>query len=84
MVTATDKRGRRRTGRPATRRANRQPLILLAGAPVAEPERLGGPKLFVVSGGDGLAVKVRLAAVDGTQYVARAWRTVPGCTTTLV
>jgi hypothetical protein len=34
-------------------------LILLAGAPVAEPERIGGPKLFVVSGGDGLAVKVR-------------------------
>ena len=27
--------------------------------PVAEPERLNGPKLFVVSRGDGLAAKVR-------------------------
>jgi alpha/beta superfamily hydrolase len=34
-------------------------LILLAGVPVAEPERLTGPKLFVVSRGDGHAAKVR-------------------------
>ncbi|MGO4881003.1 MAG: alpha/beta hydrolase [Bryobacteraceae bacterium] len=34
-------------------------LILLAPVPVAEPERLNGPKLFVVSRGDGLAAKVR-------------------------
>ena len=34
-------------------------LILLAPVPVAEPERLTGPKLFVVSRGDGLAAKVR-------------------------
>jgi len=27
--------------------------------PVAEPERLTGPKLFVTSSGDGLAAKVR-------------------------
>jgi pimeloyl-ACP methyl ester carboxylesterase len=34
-------------------------LILLAPVPVAEPERLAGPKLFVTSRGDGLAAKVR-------------------------
>jgi len=34
-------------------------LILLAHVPVAEPERLAGPKLFVVSSGDALAAKVR-------------------------
>jgi len=34
-------------------------LILLAPVPVAEPERLTCPKLFVVSRGDGLATKVR-------------------------
>ena len=34
-------------------------LILLAPVPVAEPERLTGPKLFVISKGDGLAAKVR-------------------------
>jgi len=34
-------------------------LILLANVPVAEPERLAGPKLFVTSRGDGLAPKVR-------------------------
>ena len=34
-------------------------LILLAPVPVAEPERLTGPKLFVTSKGDGLAAKVR-------------------------
>jgi len=34
-------------------------LILLAPVPVAEPERITGPKLFVTSKGDGLAAKVR-------------------------
>ena len=34
-------------------------LVLLAHMPVAEPERLTGPKLFVTSSGDGLAAKVR-------------------------
>ena len=34
-------------------------LILLAPVPVAEPQRLRGPKLFVVASGDGLAAKVR-------------------------
>jgi alpha/beta superfamily hydrolase len=34
-------------------------LILLAHVPVAVPERLSGPKLFVTSRGDGLAAKVR-------------------------
>jgi len=34
-------------------------LILLAPVPVAEPERLRGPKLFVVATGDGLAAKVK-------------------------
>jgi alpha-beta hydrolase superfamily lysophospholipase len=34
-------------------------LILLAPVPVAEPERLNGPKLFVVAKGDGFAAKVR-------------------------
>jgi alpha/beta superfamily hydrolase len=34
-------------------------LILLAHVPVQEPERLAGPKLFVVSRGDALAAKVR-------------------------
>ena len=34
-------------------------LILLAAVPVAEPDRLTGPKLFVVSRGDALAAKVR-------------------------
>ena len=34
-------------------------LILLAPVPVAEPERLRGPKLFVVASGDGLAPKVK-------------------------
>jgi pimeloyl-ACP methyl ester carboxylesterase len=34
-------------------------LILLAPVPVAEPERLTGPKLFAVSRGDALAAKVR-------------------------
>jgi pimeloyl-ACP methyl ester carboxylesterase len=34
-------------------------LILLAPVPVQEPERLTGPKLFVVSRGDALASKVQ-------------------------
>jgi pimeloyl-ACP methyl ester carboxylesterase len=34
-------------------------LILLAPVPAAEPERLTGPKLFVVSRGDALAAKVQ-------------------------
>jgi alpha-beta hydrolase superfamily lysophospholipase len=34
-------------------------VILLAPVPVAEPERLSGPKLFVVSRGDALAAKVQ-------------------------
>ena len=34
-------------------------VILLAPVPVAEPERLPGPKLFVVSRGDALAAKVQ-------------------------
>ena len=34
-------------------------LILLAPVPVQEPERLTGPKLFVVSRGDALAAKVQ-------------------------
>ena len=34
-------------------------LILLAHVPVPEPQRLIGPKLFVVSRGDGLAAKVQ-------------------------
>jgi pimeloyl-ACP methyl ester carboxylesterase len=33
-------------------------LVLLAHVPVQEPERLVGPKLFVVSRGDSLAAKV--------------------------
>ena len=34
-------------------------LVLLAHVPVAEPERLTGPKLFAVASGDGLAAKVK-------------------------
>jgi alpha-beta hydrolase superfamily lysophospholipase len=34
-------------------------LILLAPVPVAEPERLTGPKLYLTSKGDGLAANVR-------------------------
>jgi pimeloyl-ACP methyl ester carboxylesterase len=41
------------------RRGEIDRLILLAPVPVAEPERLTGPKLFVVSRGDALAAKVR-------------------------
>ncbi len=41
------------------RRGEIDRLILLAPVPTADPERLTGPKLFVVSRGDALAAKVQ-------------------------
>ena len=56
-----------------------QRLVLLANVPVTQPERLTGPKLFIVSRGDGLAPKVHeqfekapepkeLLVVDGSAH----------------
>ncbi len=64
-------------------------LILLAPVPVAEPERLTGPKLFVTSKGDGLAAKVReqfekapepkeLIILEGSAHAQFLFQTVQG------